>query len=412
MPGSFAWLDHDEGERRKMLEVVNLFREKGTVDELGIGTIRDAYSEHFFPGTSTIQTRTRYFLLVPWMYLRIEAERVPSAEANRRARRYQADLARALRVGGGTESGGVIGIQAGENLQRPPSIVYWSGLRRWGIRLFDGSLERYHAGLDAMYRAERGGLRSDDGERELIEPARRAWHAGIPDPPSDLWETASLTLTRQEAAYLQERILLSAPGTLLAWLAERLPSVGKVGAPWELSMANDLPGPLAADVEHARLFSLAIGGAPILYNLMLAERSVAERISTDADRIHGYRAELARWTEELRADVRIGNWNTAEFWVRTHQILPRLRPATFRFANRWIDRSLARTGDVGGDAELRQLIAARERAKKGPLARLHNRHPLERWSGRSGIGRLTYRWREAQVVTEDLQRGFRNRAGT
>ncbi|MDP8927681.1 MAG: DUF6361 family protein [Actinomycetota bacterium] len=36
----FAWLDHSEQERRRMLELVGLFREQGTVDELGIGTIR------------------------------------------------------------------------------------------------------------------------------------------------------------------------------------------------------------------------------------------------------------------------------------------------------------------------------------------------------------------------------------
>ena len=33
-----------------MMEVVNLFREKGTLDELGIGTIRDTFAERLFPG--------------------------------------------------------------------------------------------------------------------------------------------------------------------------------------------------------------------------------------------------------------------------------------------------------------------------------------------------------------------------
>ncbi len=41
----FAWLDTDEQERRRMLELVGLFREPGTVDELGIGTIRDALED-------------------------------------------------------------------------------------------------------------------------------------------------------------------------------------------------------------------------------------------------------------------------------------------------------------------------------------------------------------------------------
>ena len=37
----FVWLDYSEHERRKMLDVVDLFREHDTRDELGIGSVRD-----------------------------------------------------------------------------------------------------------------------------------------------------------------------------------------------------------------------------------------------------------------------------------------------------------------------------------------------------------------------------------
>jgi hypothetical protein len=40
MPSTFAWLDHSEAQRRQMMEVVGLFREKSTLDELGIGAVR------------------------------------------------------------------------------------------------------------------------------------------------------------------------------------------------------------------------------------------------------------------------------------------------------------------------------------------------------------------------------------
>ncbi len=42
MPSSFAWLDSSESERRKALDVIQAFGDKGTLDELGIGTTRDA----------------------------------------------------------------------------------------------------------------------------------------------------------------------------------------------------------------------------------------------------------------------------------------------------------------------------------------------------------------------------------
>ena len=49
-----------------------LFGEHDTRDELGIGSVRDAFADTLFPGTSTITTRARYFLLVPWTYQRLE----------------------------------------------------------------------------------------------------------------------------------------------------------------------------------------------------------------------------------------------------------------------------------------------------------------------------------------------------
>jgi hypothetical protein len=67
MASSFSWLDFSESDRQQTMQVLDLFREKNTLDELGFGPIRDAFADHFFPGTSTIQTRARYFLFIPWM---------------------------------------------------------------------------------------------------------------------------------------------------------------------------------------------------------------------------------------------------------------------------------------------------------------------------------------------------------
>lgn len=41
---TFGWLDTDNEQRRKMLEVVDLFKEEGTVDELRIGSIEGDHS--------------------------------------------------------------------------------------------------------------------------------------------------------------------------------------------------------------------------------------------------------------------------------------------------------------------------------------------------------------------------------
>ena len=52
-----GWVDFSKADREKVLDVMNLLQEQGAVDEIGIGLIRDAFANYFFPGTSTVQTR-------------------------------------------------------------------------------------------------------------------------------------------------------------------------------------------------------------------------------------------------------------------------------------------------------------------------------------------------------------------
>src|SRR3954452_17566035 len=107
MASVFAWLDQSEEQRRKVLDVVDLFKEQGTVDELGLGTIRDAFADLLFPGTSNLMTRAAYFLFVPWMYQRLERQKVASSEFAAKARREELRLVERLLDNSETE--GVIG---------------------------------------------------------------------------------------------------------------------------------------------------------------------------------------------------------------------------------------------------------------------------------------------------------------
>ena len=59
-----GWVDFSKADREKVLDVMNLLQAPGAVDEIGIGLIRDAFANYFFPGTSTVQTRAKYFLIV------------------------------------------------------------------------------------------------------------------------------------------------------------------------------------------------------------------------------------------------------------------------------------------------------------------------------------------------------------
>ena len=60
-----GWIDFSSEDRDKVKQVLALATEKGTLDELGIGQIRDAFSDLLFPGISTLQTRAKYFIIIP-----------------------------------------------------------------------------------------------------------------------------------------------------------------------------------------------------------------------------------------------------------------------------------------------------------------------------------------------------------
>lgn len=186
-----AWLDHSEHERRKMLDVIDLFREHETVDELGIGTVRDAFADLMFPGTSTIQSRARYFLFIPWIYVNLEAKGVGSKEIAARARREEVALIEALVESG--EGEGVIGVEARERLRRLPSAVYWNGLALWGVRRFHGPQDQYHRSLDRFYRLTGRQATNDDGE-PIEGGLRRNWDAGLPPAPAGFPKGAKLSL--------------------------------------------------------------------------------------------------------------------------------------------------------------------------------------------------------------------------
>ena len=145
MSSIFGWLDTSESDRRKALDIIDLFKQKETVDELGIGGVRDSIAEILSPGTSTTKSLARYFFFIPWIYLDIENSRGDKSKVASRARKYEIDLIQIL--SNSSDSDGTIGIQSGASLQRIPSMIYWAGLARLGFRLFTASQAQYHRSL-------------------------------------------------------------------------------------------------------------------------------------------------------------------------------------------------------------------------------------------------------------------------
>ena len=405
MPSTFGWVDFSDKERRQMLDVVHLFSDRETRDELGIGTIRDAFADYFFPGTSTIQTRVKYMLLIPWIYLDLERKRVPSARIAARARKVETDLIETLLQNG--EEDGVIGQDARRNLVRLPSSVYWSGLESWGIRLFPRSREQYHRYLDTYYLHQKAGFGSEADE-ELAEHRKSTnWQPGLPQPPINFMQSAGLDLTNEEAGYLKERILIHHPDSLLACLLKQKRTY-KADFPWEHPVAQKLEPVLTTDLQHARDFSQVIHGAALLYNLMLAQAADMDQ------KMREYEKKLTDWKEKIRLrHGELKRWfgQMGNFWDCSALSQARIPKTTRAFATRWLQLVFFSPGirRVVNSNDARSLIAQREVFLKRNRARLTNQNALKRWRGASGTRRLSYRWQTAAIFVGDILKGLYRR---
>ena len=403
MAGFIGWLDYSEAERRQVHELLQMFNDKGTVDDLGIGTLRDAISNRLFPGTSVIQTRARYFLFIPWIFQRAESRhRVNLLDKAEGMERW---LISALLKSEDQE--GLIGRQAGKDVKTLPSAIYWTGLAAYDI-FQQAPLTR------AQYsRAARNGRARSDQEDELADRSNSFWRPGIPDPPDGFFDfsSAEFALTREEAEWLSERVLSTearrGPNLLGDFVGELRRGAGvPTGAFW----SGPLPSPSTPEtrqlVGHARHFSLAMHGASLLYNLMLAEERNDEHRG-DLEYAARLRSDLDEWAQAaLAAGTPAWASDADSFWVLIDSSA-RVPAMTRRFVQDWC-RIIA-TGALGAvvdNGEARQLIRSREQRHKVAQARFGNPARLRAWQGQSGTAPLEFRWSQVRRFLNDLAGGL------
>lgn len=399
MTSSFSWLDYSEDDRQRTLDVIDLFRESDTRDELGIGAVRDSFADLLFPGLSTIQTRAKYFLFVPWIYRALEDRKISSAQIERRAQREEVKLIYSLLESEDTY--GVIGAVSKDDLQRFPSSIYWRGLATWNIRLFSGSLSQYHRSLDRYYRARSQQRRTDDGDL-VGASVKPNWHLGLPTPPEGFPKEASLKLTYEQADYLRERLLVSVRDSLVAYLVDCGHPIGETSFPWEIQPDEDFPDQLEEWLRHARNFSELIWGAALLYNLMLAELDANDEL------VVRYRDRLEEWRTILQQRMgAMKAWDQARFWQIVDRPDVRVPVPTRRFIDQWWELALSDLDAISESRQALDLIRRRERALKKGQARLFSQRAREMWSGAAGTARLSYRWKSsAQQIITDILQGF------
>jgi predicted nucleic acid-binding protein len=403
---SIGWIDFSKRDRDKVRGVLDLLEEPGAVDELGVGAVRDAFSDILFPGTSTQQTRAKYLFLVPYICKDLERgdERLRPDAFIARLEEKEIKLIKVLDEDGAE---GVIGRRAKEKLQQKPSSRYWSGLRTFGIFNDDLSLSSYAAKFcgrkgDADSQ-KKGGRRREEGA-DADEPADDSdtgmlgvsfWR-GV--PYSRDWEKGvNINLTAEEAGFLREKIISSpnrkVSDSLLALvLRENRKSFAKfTDTDFEKidELKNIMPAEMWRDYTLARDFSRFVFGAQIRYNVIYSGGK-----NEDAN---------LEWKEYIKKRPSVNLDDVEARLVEARRLRP--HSGVMKFL-RSFQQSLDDTG------ALDKLIIDREKELKGAArAKLTNKELYEYREGESiNMVPLTYRLRTAVTIVRDIFEGMGNNA--
>lgn len=393
-----AWLDTSADEQRRVRDVIALFEETESRDELGIGQIRDVLSDALFPGTSVLQTRARYFLLVPWAY-QCAARRGGGRDLNARARTIERQLVEVLRKG---DEEGVIGRVVGYHVKNLPSTMFWSGLRRYGILAQDKSPAQLTGVVTSI----------GDGIDELVDRKVGEWHPTVPSWPAGFPGALEdgLSLTKSEAEWLRERIVETCGGCLLSHLltTDRWPATSAV--PWEDTACLSAPEQAIHLLRLAQGFSLMMNGAALLYNVLVAERYEASGFSRVAEPVADRTQAYQEWLDKLGHHHRlVSEWRPDALWELVDAAGARVTYRTRGFVDAWA--SSVASGAVAEaltdpPGALRTLVANREQSIKRGQSRLTNTRLLASWGGASGTSPLTFRWAQVRRIVTDIHEGL------
>ncbi len=401
MPATLAWLDHSAAEQQRAREIIRFFSQPESRDELGFGGIRDALSNTLFPGTSMLLTRARYLLFIPWLYREGARRGHAGSKLTGWVEWNERQLIGALRRGGDRD--GLIGIVAGTGIKILPSTIYWNTLRRFKILRREATPGQV-VGLPQS-------TRQVDDATEFLGHSNAVWAPTLPPPPADFFDLqrCDFALTRDEASWLAERIVDAVPGTLLQFLVERGSRRSAIAAyPWEDPDAVAATGRVRVALDEARRFALAMHGAALLYNILLAERAEKLGLSSHDGRRDAFAKRLDEWRREVK-ESDIGGWDLNGLWALLAQRDRPVKRRTREFVTAWVNLANRMNGHgLAGDEDARALVWNRELYQKRSQARLRNDRLMRQWGGASGSWRLTFRWRVVAQLLNDIADGREN----
>ena len=400
-----GWVDYSRQERETIKELLKVLGESSSLDELGVGIVRDSISDLLYPGTSVLHTRAKYYILVPELFKKaMKSGLTTGSEVRRLIDSDQDAISRALRRAideeTGTKAAGIIGGRSDRAVKMKPTRIYWNALRTTGI-LCNPSLSYDDAcSAVASYNKKKQNIElkteSDDEGGDALDALSGSiniFNAPCNQTIENYLQDPTLYLTKDEAVYLKEQFL-HVPimkDTLMEYCLKT--NTTFAGQPLEqIDALPDMSAELKNRLMLAKEFANFIYGAYIVYNLLFWENG-GDYATDDVKENIEERYKL--WKEK---NIGLPHREDILGLVRGHE---HYKAALRDFLIKFEAAVKANTLDVCSDEE-KALVKGRECFCKREKAKLGRDYPF----GEIQTSPMNYRHGTGQTIISDILKGL------
>lgn len=405
---AIGWIDFSRKDRNRVSSILDLLRPEGQVDELGIGTIRDGLANAMFPGISTIQTRAKYFFIIPYilqdfLQLTFAERKKKSPITYLETEEYEVmwDLGDKYDH---QEGHGVIGISKyrvrKEKIARRPSEIYWNGLNV--MKCIDSK------GLSAMAFLKRATKSNHETLTQYIttdgegddKDAGFENYFNIKVPINKNWkEDLDLNLSHNEAAFLRDN-MIDIKDSVLSLVASEEEIYLKFNSSdifidfAKICSSEITNQQLKSNVILAHDFAILMEGAHIAYNQELQKQFCGADC---------FEENWKEWHDDFKHNmINYNAFNVEDLFVHSNTT----RGYTRDFVRDWFKLLQTEPLDMAKKSE---LVKNQEYRAKGKKARLKFNKKDQVIEGKAiGLGLLDFRFRSAKIIVKDVKEGLKN----
>lgn len=400
-----GWIDYSRQERDTIKELLKILGEPSSVDELGVGIVRDSISDLLYPGTSVLHTRAKYYILIPELFKKaMKSGLTTMPEVRKLIDSDQDKIARALRRAideeTGTKASGIIGGRSDRAVKMKPARIYWNAMRTIEMLChptlsFDdacmavASYNRKSQNVSIKYESDEAGGDAEDAGLNGFSLFNTPCKQNI----DDFIANPTLHLTGGEAMYLMEQFKrpFIMKNTLMEYCLKTKQSFAGTAFS-DIEIQSDMSSVLAHNIELAKEFADFIYGAYIVYNLLFLENGGENATEEQKQYLED---KYSKWRQQTCG---IPNRDEILRLVRNHE---HYKSALNKFLVDFEKAVLANDTDVCSDEE-KMLVRDRERFCKRSKAKIGTESPYQAIQSFP----MNYRHSTGQVIIEDILKGL------